>query len=408
VQFLTQRYGGGSIAGSPIMKELWEEMAVPEAIVGAPDASSLEAIETVLARRGISLDRAWSDFLLWQRRLGHYEEGAAYKGALATSEWPRNLRTSRPRTETCRLTSDSTSGDGLEPLSGDYVGLRPATWGRLRQGARLSVEGPPGTAAAYILKPVGGPARERPLAFNTQGVATVEIPFGRSETRWVTVGLGNGSRVGEEAHIAYSLQLEGRGRERASAPSGFSSTIFGTALFLSGRVTCKGEPAPFADVVVTETENMSGRTDTYTTETDASGRWSTIVSPDANATFSASVTDPLLSRTRSRSSGIGVRLNVTGDPVESRIPEGSLVTYFGQVEPPHPDVLVTVEFRRPEGDWRLGADVPMDSAGLYEASFVLPNDGVWELRSRVLDTGDEDHLPGGSPGDLVFVEPQNP
>jgi hypothetical protein len=33
---------------------------------------------------------------------------------------------------------------------------------------------------------------------------------------------------------------------------------------------------------------------------------------------------------------------------------------------------------------------------------------VWELRSRVPDTGDEDHLPGGAPGDFVFVEPQDP
>jgi hypothetical protein len=181
-------------------------MALPEAIAGAPDANSFAAIESVLARRGVSLDRAWSEFLLWKRRLGHFEEGAAYKDALATSDWPRNLRMSRPRSETCRLTSDSASGEGLQPLSGDYVLLRPATRARFRQRARVVFEGPTGTAASFILKPIGSPAQEGLLTFNPEGVASLGVPLGRRETRSLTVGLGNGSRDGDESQIGYAVE----------------------------------------------------------------------------------------------------------------------------------------------------------------------------------------------------------
>lgn len=224
------------------MRELWEKMALPEAIAGAPDANSFAAIESVLARRGVSLDRAWSEFLLWKRRLGHFEEGAAYKDALATSDWPRNLRMSRPRSETCRLTSDSASGEGLQPLSGDYVLLRPATRARFRQRARVVFEGPTGTAASFILKPIGSPAQEGLLTFNPEGVASLGVPLGRRETRSLTVGLGNGSRDGDESQIGYALKIATR--VAATAPSGADSTIFGTALSLSGEVTCRNARRP--------------------------------------------------------------------------------------------------------------------------------------------------------------------
>lgn len=405
LQFLTERFGGGSVVGSSIIRELWEEMAVPEAIPGAPDRSSLEAIEVVVARRGTPLERAWAEFLLWRRALGHFEEGAAYKAALKRSGWPALLASSSAGAETCRLTTDSSFGEGLSPLSGDYVKLEPGRKAPAQSTSRLTVEGPAGTAAFYTLKPHDGPLQEVLMTFGPDGVATADIAFGRTQARRVIVGLGNGSPTEEESHVAYSLLFPGRSRVDASPPAGLSSLLYGTGAFQSGNVTCGGRPAPFADVLITETEVVSGRTQTYETETDAFGRWRTIVSPDANAIFFATVADPLLSRVDSERSTVGVRLNITADLASSRVPEGSPITISGTVAPAHPAALVTVEFRRPEGEWRVGAEVVMDASGAYEASFTLPNSGVWEIRSSVLDTGDDDHLPGQTPGRIVFVEP---
>ena len=405
LQFLTERYGGGSVEGRSIVRELWEQMAVPEAIPGAPDQSSLAAIESVLARRGVSLDDAWGEFLLWERQLSKYEEGSAYRKALNNTGWRAVLRTTTPRRETCRLTTDTSLGQGLPFLSGDNVMLAPAANGPKVTTARLTVEGQPGVTGFYLTKPRLGKASEHRLSFDDRGVATADVDFGRSKVRRIVVGLGNGAPSGDEATIAYSLRLRDENRVRASAPSSSSSTIFGTGLRASGEVSCGGRPAPFADIVITGTEVVSGITETRRTTTNAEGTWFDVLSPDANATYTVTVDDPLLSPATSGATSVGVRISVTATPAPSTVPEGSPITFSGTVEPAHPGVPVSIEFRRPEGTWEELAEVPIDQAGNYSASVTLPDGGVWELRALVADTGDADHLPGGTPGRLVFVEP---
>lgn len=405
LQFLTERYGGGSVEGRSLVRELWEQMAVPEAIPGAPDRTSLEAIESVLARRGVSLGDAWGEFLLWERRLTKYEEGSAYKKALSNTGRQAVLRTTTSRRGTCRLTTDTSFGQGLPPLSGDYVVLAPAARGPKATGAQLTVEGPPGVTGFYLSKPRRGKASEHRFSFDDRGVATTEVDFGRSRVRRIVVGLGNGARSGDEATIAYSLRLPDINRVRASAPDSSSSTIFGTAVRASGEVTCGGRPAPFADVLITGTEVVSGETETRRTTTNAVGSWFDGLSPDANSTYVVTVDDPLLSPATSEATSVGVRVSVTGTPAPSTVPEGSPLTFSGTVAPAHPGVPVTIEFRRPEGEWEEAAEMPIDQAGNYSASVTLPDGGVWELRALVADTGDADHLPGGTPGRLVFVEP---
>jgi hypothetical protein len=88
VQFLAERYGGGNLAGADIIREMWEQMAVPD----APDLDSQAALYAVLASKGVSVEQAWSEFLLWQRYLGHFEEGESYTEALAGTKWRAVLR----------------------------------------------------------------------------------------------------------------------------------------------------------------------------------------------------------------------------------------------------------------------------------------------------------------------------
>lgn len=403
LQFLTERYGGGSIAGSDLVRELWEKMAVPEAIPGAPDMSSLEAIEALLQDRGVSLTEAWAEFLLWNRQLARYEEGASYKTAVKRTPWPSVLRTSETKRETCRLTMEE--GGGLVPLSGDYVVLKPAPRGPDQIEATLTLVGPPGTTAYYSLRPLVGDDRSATLTFDAAGVATAALPFGTAETRRIVAGVGNGNRAGDEIDVAYSLRLAGRSRVTVDAPTGASTTFYGTATSLSGSVTCGAQPAPFAAVEVTETEVVSGATRTYRATTDQFGRWTTGVGPKANASYGVEVIDPLLSSDSAGDHALGVMLAVTGGPTQSEVFLGSPVTFAGQVFPTHAGAPVVIEYQRPEGIWQTGAATTVDAQGGYSAEVVLPADGVWELRARVTDTLDEDHLPGGTPGRFVTVSP---
>jgi hypothetical protein len=401
VQFLVERFNGGD---PTIVRELWERMAVPEAIPGATDDGSREAIVAVLAARGVTLDAAWGEFLLWQRRLSHFEEGVGYRSAMRGTEWPALLRSTRVRTESCRLDTDAASG-GLPPLSGDYAAVRTHRKGPAEVRATLTARGPAGAAGFYVVKPKGKPATEHLMTFDATGIARAEVPFGRKSIRRMTLGLGNGAPSGDEATIAYSLRLPGRNRIAISGPAGAGVVPYGLAVFVSGGVTCRGAPALFADVLVTETEVASGATRTFITQTDQFGRWDVLITPEDNARYTAEVVDPLLSGAATKDAlRTDVRVVVTMTLDRHEVPEGTPVLVSGEVEPAHSGVPVVIEYRRPERNWQTGPETTTDAASRFSASLVLPGPGIWEVRARVTSTNDNDHVPGMSVTELVEVE----
>jgi hypothetical protein len=402
LQFLAERYGGGSVAGAGVIRELWELMAVPEAVADAPNMDAVSAVSEVLARRGTSLAAAWGEFLLWQRRLRHFEEGASYLQVMKGTEWPELLRSTTVRSESCRL-DVGRNGVGLPPLSGDYVALTPGK--RVSGNALLTVEGPAGASGAYFIKNRGQPATEHVLNFDAGGIARADVSFGSPRARGVTVALGNAAPSGEEVMLAYSLRLPGRNKVSISGPRGGSEIPYGTAVRVSGEVECRREPAPFADVVITETALSSGATRAFTTATDEDGTWSALITPGENATYSAKVVDPLLSQAHSSSRlPVSVRVVVSLDISQNQIPAGDPVGLAGDVFPLHPGVPVVIEYRRPERPWQQGTETNTDVQSHYATSLVLPATGIWEVRARVPSTNDMDHTPGDSAPAIVDVQ----
>jgi hypothetical protein len=403
IQFLTERYEGGRTSGAPLVKELWELMAAPEGFPGAPDLDSVGAVEEVLTRRGSSLREAWGEFLLWKRQLARFEEGARYR-AFAGAGVPGLLRSDEVSSESCILTTDTPTGGKLPGLSGDYVRLRPAKALQGDPQAVVTVKGPAGAAGFLLRRPVTGPAQVTLLEFDQAGVARAPVSFGSKRTKSVVLGLGNAARSGPVATLAYSLRLPGAAEVAATAPSTSGTLSYGLSTTISGRVTCRGAPAARAEVMVTATEEASGVATTHRTETDVEGTWSLLVTPQVNSNYRVQVTDPLLSSAASGSARLGVAPFVTISVSAKLLDLGEEVTVSGEVNPAHPDAPMRIEYRRPSSRrWRTAGESAIGSGGRYSFRFVLPDDGVWEVRAKMLATGDSDHIPGTSLNELVTV-----
>lgn len=396
LQFLTERYGGGSRQGAGLVRELWEAMAVPESIENAPDDDSVGALERILSARGTSLKDAWSEFSIWAWQLRRFEDGVAYRRALRDQRWPTAPSTTVEE-ETCR-TAANAPDDVLPALSGDYVRFTPAA--RQSRRARLTVRGPAGTTAFAIVRAPKSPSVVHAMAFDANGVAFLDLDFGAPAATRVILGVGNGSAI--PSTIEYSLRLEGSDAVAADAPSAPSTTIFGTGVTVSGRVTCGGAPAPFAHVLVTRTEVSSGATETTDVVTDAFGGWRLTSVPSVSSTYSVEVVDPLLSAASSGASTVGVRVAVNMSVADDQVEEGEPVIVEGRVVPVHAGI-VTLERRRPNGSFETAAEMPVAEDGTYRFDYVLPEPGVWEVRAVMHDTGDDDHLPGDSAPKLIQV-----
>jgi hypothetical protein len=402
LQFLTERHGGGSVAGAGLVRELWELMAVPEGITGAPDLSPAAAITAVVERHGSNMQHVWGEFLLWRLQLGRFEEGAPYRDAVGPEAWPVWLRTTSVRAESCRLSSDADSEEKLPPLSGDFVRVRPHSKGPGHARAVLTVEGPAGTTGFFVVAGRKVAAQEL-LLFDADGVARAPVRFGTKQVRAIKLGLGN-AHTEEDATLAYSLRLEGRSRTEMSPPSGVSSVFYGTSALVTGTVTCRGAPAPFANVMVTE-RTADGGSQTFVEETNETGRWQLGVTPTANAVYTAELVDPLLSRAVAEGQHeLGVHVLVSMQLADDRPLSGSPVIVDGDIMPAHPGAKVALEYRRPELEWELGTEVAVDGASRYHAEFLLPGPRIWQVRARVVDTGDSDHLPATSGAEIVDVQ----
>ena len=392
VEFLVERYGTEP-RPMDIVRQLWETIAAAEGPV-----TTLEALRDLLGQRGVRVEDAWAEFLLWRRQLRRFQEGEAYR-AVATV--PRATKIAPVASESCRLTTDS-DGQRLAALSGDYFRLVPASAAPARGVARLTVRGPQGAGGFALLKAKDGEPTLSMLTFDDDGVAVLDIPFGRREAVSLTLGLGNASSF--PATLEYSLRYPGLERVDVTTPSSQNVTTYGVGVFVSGSVSCGEEPAAFADVEVVATEIVSGAQRAFRLRTDGLGRWALVDTPLVNSTYSVRVVDPLLSETASSVHQVGVALAVDTIVTPDRPVLGEPVSVSGSIRPAHPGTEVIVEFRRPSARrWREGGRAVTGEDGRYDVSVTLPATGVWQIRSRVPQTGDLDHLPGVGAIRLVSV-----
>lgn len=398
LQFLTERYGGGSVEGIPLVRELWESMAVAD--VGGGGLSSIEALGAWLATRDITWPDAWREFLLWNRRLAHYEEGAAYRAAVRDEGWPRPLRVTEVASESCRLTTDDGTSR-LPALSADYVKLRPEVSAPVGTVATFVARGPAGATGAYVIRRRDGGVTEGFLTFDERGFVSAPLPFDRSTIKNVLIGLGNAAPGSSPATIAYSLRTPGAS-QTAVTLSVPRFTTFGESVRVAGSVICGGEPSSFALVDIAAVD-ADGIESVWSVTTNAVGSYSALVTPAQHTSYSATLVDPLLSSASADPRGIqvGVRVTIATDP--HVVAEARPIEVSGAISPVHEGATVVIEYRRPERGWRLGGETLVGSGGEYRSSLTFPGPGVWEVRSRVSDTGDLDHAPNVSVTELVYV-----
>ena len=394
LQFLSERYAGGSTAGAQLVRELWEAMAAPE--TGGAGSTSLEAIGRWLTERDIAWEDAWAEFILWNRRLGHYEEGTAYRDAVRDEGRARPLRVTEVSGESCRLTTDAASR--LPALSADYVKVKPTADVPASSVASLTAVGPPGSSGAYVVRHRDGGVTEGFLEFDAGGVAVADVPFDAA-IKSVLVALGNGAPESDPSTIAYSVRLPEASSTKVElrVPR---PVIFGEAARLNGTVTCGGEPAAFARVAV---EGDDGGSTARMVTTGGSGTFSITVSPEERTTYSATLADPLLSSAPAATVDVDVRVGVSIDVSSHEVTRGQPLRVQGAVFPSHPGASLVVEFRRPEREWRVGTETTVVEDGSYDAMLSLPNEGVWEVRARLTSTDDTDHLVNHSVTELVVV-----
>ncbi len=379
VQFLVERFGNGNPA---LVRELWEHMASSE----ATSNEAITSIEAILARRGVTLARAWSEFQLWRWDLDRFEEGSSYADVVG-KEWPKPLQSTEVAEESCRLSSDQ--GEGLPPLSGDYSVFRPSDK-PARAMATATVEGPPGAVAFALVQKDGGKENVQFLEIGQDGLASARVSFGDDQVKRVVLGVGNPAPTGPSARFGYSLRIDGRTSVEALPLSPPADTNYFGGLTLQGRVLCNGQPAPSADVILVQ-EKRSGEQRTFPLIAPA-GTWSLTFEPDQTSTYHVEVVDPLLSPATSSSWDVGVRVALSFDVANPDVTLGQPVSVEGKITPAHGGALVALDYRRPELEWRSGPQISSAPDGTYETSLTLPSTGIWQLRATVLSTGDGDHV----------------
>ena len=78
LQFLTERVGGGSVAGAGLVRELWERLSMVDAN-GSVDR--LDVTTAQLAERGWTFEAGWAaSSLYWRWKLRSFEEGTSVPG----------------------------------------------------------------------------------------------------------------------------------------------------------------------------------------------------------------------------------------------------------------------------------------------------------------------------------------
>jgi hypothetical protein len=186
---------------------------------------------------------------------------------------------------------------------------------------------------------------------------------------------------------ALSAQQQPRTLTLAATPT---AVKFGGSITLSGKLTGPNSDARNVrierDVLPLDSfENAGNAT------TNATGDWSLVVKPDANARYRASV-----GNTESSTVDVTVRAAVSLRLSDRTPRRGQRVTFSGRVCPEHDTVTIALQ-RRSSTGWKtiaspVLADIPNVACSSYSVVKRVRRDG--RFRARFL--GDTDHAAGNS------------
>ncbi len=392
LEYLTETHGGSDPAG--LIREVWQLMAEPLAFPSSPHLGSLDAIDQVLTARGSSLEDAWAEFIVWQRRLGLFDDGASYRAAVAGTGWPTFARRDVASSDTCRLDLGK-----LPEVASTYGRVRLK--GPAMKTGRLAITGPNDSVGFYTLKRKGRSATV-PVEFSG-GTAAVDLSGAPFKPRSVVVGVGS-TRTPDERFGLSVRDPAAPSNLLVAAPSGPSDVTYGISGSFSGSLLCAGVPAPFARLRLVATESYSGEVSTVDLITDEKGRWQLRTSPDASSRLTIEVVDGLLPEGVSEPHLVSVHVFVSMEPTDATIDEGDPVVVTGDITPATEGSSLVLEYRRPSRRrWNAGPVVTTDAAGHYEAAYVLPAPGLWEVRTRQIEDLDPHRAPGVSISSLIEV-----
>jgi hypothetical protein len=187
--------------------------------------------------------------------------------------------------------------------------------------------------------------------------------------------------------VSASAQQQGRTLTLAATPT---AVKFGGSITLSGKLggpNADGRNVRIQrDVLPLDSFDNAGNA-----TTNATGDWSLVVKPDANARYRASV-----GNTDSTPVDVTVRAAVSLTLSDRTPRRGQRVTFSGRVCPEHDTVTIALQ-RRSSTGWKtiaspVLADIPNGTCSSYSVVRRVRRDG--RFRARFL--GDTDHAAGNS------------
>jgi hypothetical protein len=187
--------------------------------------------------------------------------------------------------------------------------------------------------------------------------------------------------------VSASAQQPGRTLTLAATPT---AVKFGGSITLSGKLggpNADGRNVRIQrDVLPLDSFDNAGNA-----TTNATGDWSLVVKPDANARYRASV-----GNTDSTPVDVTVRAAVSLTLSDRTPRRGQRVTFSGRVCPEHDTVTIALQ-RRSSTGWKtiaspVLADIPNGTCSSYSVVRRVRRDG--RFRARFL--GDTDHAAGNS------------
>jgi len=178
---------------------------------------------------------------------------------------------------------------------------------------------------------------------------------------------------------------------------------FGKTVTLSGKLTGKKPTAGQTVEVQALAAPYTGAYATVATVvSDATGDWSTVVTPTATSRWRATAqTSP--PRTSDEVT-VGVKLRVTRRVSDATPDAGERVRFRGRVYPAHDGATAKIQRRKADGTWKLVAETTLlddgDARSRYAKRVKVRQDGTYRVR---VPAPDADHLLGTSRGKALDV-----
>lgn len=174
-RYLSERFG------TDIVRTVWNRA---DGTKNAPNASSVRAVRSALARNGADLVDVYADHVRANLApANYYDEGTAYPRPLTGL---RRLGGQKDSTGWLRASVDHLASVTLE--------LRPNRHANRRAKARVHIDGPGRGDIAQsrvLIRSASGKVSGRRIHMNPKGDATFTIPLGRSQVRGVFVAMVN-------------------------------------------------------------------------------------------------------------------------------------------------------------------------------------------------------------------------